>query len=258
MLTQHYFSYQNHSIEYYVFSPDHPAHWWWQLTHWRRDIIWLHGINDPAPNQYRFMRELVQKGYTVYAVNMPGHSKSEQLPKLDWAVFADIVNHFSQHCHLHKPIVLGFSMGGGAALHTALRYPDLMSSLKLIAPFCYPYDIMDIGHDYAHSQHLLEHRLNLMRYEREPGEPEFVRADVSYINSHYLRLFSDWKLKAHKIQVPTAAVLFTGDKIIEIDKAKRALQQIPHIKITPIIHETHDILFANEDLLDEIIEALSL
>ncbi len=83
--------------------------------------------------QIRALRRLVP---SVHVVDLPGFVLGPALTPGDasFAQLADHVSRVADHLGIERSIVLGHSLGGGVALYLALRRPDLVESLVLVAP----------------------------------------------------------------------------------------------------------------------------
>ena len=83
--------------------------------------------------QIRKLREL---GYTTHLVELPGFGVGPALRKEDarFSQIADLVLAVAERIHVDRAVVLGHSLGGGIALHMALRRPSFVAGLILLAP----------------------------------------------------------------------------------------------------------------------------
>ncbi|HDY98045.1 MAG TPA: alpha/beta hydrolase [Pseudomonas sabulinigri] len=99
-------------------------------------ILMIHGLSGVAQNfGYQVMGELA-RDHRVIAVDRPGSGYSVRHPRSSAAldVQADVMAGVIDALKLDKPLIVGHSLGGAVALATALRYPDKVSGLALVAP----------------------------------------------------------------------------------------------------------------------------
>jgi pimeloyl-ACP methyl ester carboxylesterase len=101
-------------------------------------VLLVHGIACDhtifAPQFEHFAR----RGHRVVAVDLRGHGKSDK-PRQSYTMplFANDLAWMCPQIGLHKPVVIGHSMGGVVAL--ALRYPDLPPAIVMVdAPVVRP------------------------------------------------------------------------------------------------------------------------
>ena len=83
--------------------------------------------------QIRTLRNL---GCTVHVIDLPGFALRPALKASDASVMqlADYVSRVVTGLAIPPAFVLGHSLGGGVAMHLAIRHPELVSALMLIAP----------------------------------------------------------------------------------------------------------------------------
>jgi pimeloyl-ACP methyl ester carboxylesterase len=107
-------------------------------------LIILHGLMGSSDNWLPQAKRLGEQ-FHVYTVDQRNHGQSPHTDTFNYRVLQeDIVGFIDQH-NLNKPILLGHSMGGKAAMNVALAYPDKLDKLIVvdIAPKAY-----NVRHDY--------------------------------------------------------------------------------------------------------------
>jgi pimeloyl-ACP methyl ester carboxylesterase len=108
---------------------------YWQMGDRGSPLVLLHGGNGSIEFWLANMVALAQH-HRVYAFDMFGCGLSSLPDSRDYSLVAqaDFLAAFIQTMALEKVSLVGNSMGGGAALHFALRYPDRLECLILSAP----------------------------------------------------------------------------------------------------------------------------
>lgn len=97
-----------------------------------RAIVFIHGAAfDHSVWQWQ-SRYLAHHGYTVLAVDLPGHGRSPGLPRATVGEMADWIAAFIDSAELERAAVVGHSMGSLVALECALRHPARVSKLVLV------------------------------------------------------------------------------------------------------------------------------
>src|ERR1700753_73459 len=65
--------------------------------------------------------------HLVITPALQGHGRTADIDRpLDVTLMADDIAALIEHLGLDRPDVMGFSLGGGVALQTAVRHPDLV------------------------------------------------------------------------------------------------------------------------------------
>ncbi len=101
-------------------------------------VVMIHGLAASLHDWDFLLPELVNAGYSGYALDLLGHGDSPKPQvrgyRMDW-----IFDHFLiwfESLHLERPAVLiGHSLGGYIALEFARRYPERTRGLVLVDPF---------------------------------------------------------------------------------------------------------------------------
>ena len=82
------------------------------------------------------MRALRTLGYTTHLIELPGFGLSPALRKESgrFIDLADLVLAVTKELGIESALILGHSLGGGIALHMAVRRPAFVTGLILLAP----------------------------------------------------------------------------------------------------------------------------
>jgi pimeloyl-ACP methyl ester carboxylesterase len=98
--------------------------------------IVLPGLSADARALAPQIRMLRRQMATVHVIDLPGMALPPSLMQADasFPQLADYVAHVAEVLGVRRAIVVGHSLGGGVALHLALRRPELVDGLVLLAP----------------------------------------------------------------------------------------------------------------------------
>ena len=98
-----------------------------------RPLILLHGglgaIEMFGPNL-----PALAAGRQVIAVDLQGQGRTADIDRpLSVALMADDIAALIQHLGLHRADIMGYSLGGGVALQTAIRHPEVVGKLVVVS-----------------------------------------------------------------------------------------------------------------------------
>lgn len=100
----------------------------------KETIILVHGLASNA-GFWRYIIPELAKKYHVIAVDLPGYGKSQkEYYAYNMSFFAEQVVRLADALQIKKFIYAGHSMGGQIGLTLALRHPDRISQMVLVAP----------------------------------------------------------------------------------------------------------------------------
>ncbi|MEG0979808.1 MAG: alpha/beta hydrolase, partial [Oscillospiraceae bacterium] len=105
-----------------------------------KPLILLHG-NGETHKIFKRTISILNKHYTVYAVDFRNHGKSTQVSELHYADHVKDIYEFIVQMQIEKPVCYGFSDGGIVGLLLASEYPDLFSRLIVSGPNISPYGL---------------------------------------------------------------------------------------------------------------------
>ena len=101
-----------------------------------RPLLLIHGLAGQMRNFGRPMIDDLARDYRVIRIDRPGSGYSPRLPsrRAHLAEQADAVAALIDELGLDRPVLVGHSLGGALSLAIAIRHPDKVSALALIAP----------------------------------------------------------------------------------------------------------------------------
>jgi pimeloyl-ACP methyl ester carboxylesterase len=96
-----------------------------------KDLVMIHGWKQDASTWWGVV-DLLKDDFTLWLLDLPGFGRSD-LPKKPFYMkdFADTVFEFIKLQKIHKPILLGHSLGGRTGIKLAASYPETISKLIL-------------------------------------------------------------------------------------------------------------------------------
>ena len=97
-------------------------------------LLLIHGFGSSLETWEPWVQEL-KNDYRLLSLDLPNHGLTRIPPgyRLDQTSFADVCVEFGAMVGAYKYTVIGNSMGGHTAWQLALRYPDKVQTLVLIA-----------------------------------------------------------------------------------------------------------------------------
>jgi pimeloyl-ACP methyl ester carboxylesterase len=98
-----------------------------------RPLILIHGGLMSGETFGPVLPMLAQR-HQVFVVDLQGHGRTADIDRpIDVRLMADDIGALIDHLQLDGPDVVGYSLGGGVALHTAMKYPARVRRLVAAA-----------------------------------------------------------------------------------------------------------------------------
>jgi pimeloyl-ACP methyl ester carboxylesterase len=96
-----------------------------------RPLILLHG-GLGSGEMFGPTRPTLAERHQVIAVDLQGHGRTADIDRpIDIRLMADDIAALIDHLGLDKPDVVGYSLGGGVAFFTAVKYPEKVGRLVM-------------------------------------------------------------------------------------------------------------------------------
>jgi pimeloyl-ACP methyl ester carboxylesterase len=220
----------------------------------------LHGGGfDAAGFSYRHAIEPLSHLRPVLAVDWPGYGGSDT-PDLryDLAYYARLLERLMDSLGIERAALVGVSMGGGAALSFALRSPERVEKLVLVASYGLGKDIPygRLGYFLVHTPLAADMVYELLRRSRRSlrwglrrivHDPRVVSDELVEEARHLLcqpasgRAFrsfrksevgwgglnTDLSHRLGELAVPTLLVHGEHDRVVPVEWARRAHERLP-------------------------------
>lgn len=107
-------------------------------------ILLIHGAGGSQLSWPPEIRRLL--GYNVYALDLPGHGKSDTFGEQTISAYAGHVLSWMEAVNHYRAVIIGHSMGGAIALHIAATRPARVAGLVLVglgSPLEIPSDLIE-------------------------------------------------------------------------------------------------------------------
>jgi pimeloyl-ACP methyl ester carboxylesterase len=178
-----------------------------------RPMILLHG-GLGSGEMFAPILPALAEHHRVIAVDLQGHGRTADIDRpIDIRLMADDIAALIDHLELDKPDVVGYSLGGGVALLTAVKYPEkvrkLVSASANIQRSAIPAEMLaQQGQVNAAAAEFMVDTPMYQLYQRVAPRPEDFGQLLDKIGESMSKDF-DYTEEVRGLQVPT--LLVAGD-----------------------------------------------
>lgn len=179
-----------------------------------RPLVLLHGGLGAGEMFGPVIPAYIAAGYQVIAPDLQAHGHTADIDRpIDVQLLADDVAGLIRHLGLERPDILGYSLGGGVGLFTAVKYPELVGRLILLAAHVWrdaiPAEMLaQQGQVNASAVEFLKETPMYELYQRIAPRPEDFGRLLDKIGASMAVDF-DFSSEVRGLQVPT--MLAAGD-----------------------------------------------
>ena len=182
-----------------------------------RPLILLHG-GVGAIEMFGEVLGLLAEGRQVIAVDLQAHGRTADIARpLSFESMADDIAALIEHLGFEKADVMGYSLGGGVALQTAIRHPEVVHKLVVVStPFkrdgWYPEVLAGMGQMGAEAAEPMKQSPMYQLYASVAPKPEDWPVLLTKLGE-LLRQDYDWSDEVAKIETPTMIVVGDADGV---------------------------------------------
>ena len=154
--------------------------------------------------------------HRVIAVDLQGHGRTADIDRpLDVRLMADDIAALIDHLGLDRPDIVGYSLGGGVALQTAVRHPDKVGRLvacsaNIRRDAIYPEMLAQQGQVGADAAEFMKDTPMYQLYQRVAPRPEDFPRLLDKIGAAMAQDF-DFTEEVRGLRVPTMIVAADAD-----------------------------------------------
>lgn len=180
-----------------------------------RPLILLHG-GLGSGEMFGPVLPALANHHRVIAVDLQGHGRTADIDRpIDVRLMADDIAALITHLGLDKPDLVGYSIGGAVALHTAAKYPAMVgrlviASVNIRPDAIYPQIREQQGQVSAAAAQFMTETPMYQLYQRVAPHPEHFPRLLDKIGEAMAKDF-DYSAEVRGLWVPTLIVAADAD-----------------------------------------------
>lgn len=180
-------------------------------------LILLHG-GLGATSMFGEVTTLLANGRQVIAVDLQAHGHTADIDRpLSYEAMADDIAALIKELGFERADVMGYSLGGGVALRTAIQHPEVVRKLVLVStPFArdgwFPEVLAGMGQMSTESAMMMQETPMYGLYASIAPRPEDWPVLVGKVGD-LLRQDYDWSEDVSKMTTPTLLVAGDADQV---------------------------------------------
>jgi pimeloyl-ACP methyl ester carboxylesterase len=182
-----------------------------------RPLILVHG-GVGAIEMFGEVLPLLAEGRQVIAVDLQAHGRTADIDRpLSFELMADDIAALIEHLGFEKADVMGYSLGGGVALQTAIRHPEVVRKLVVVStPFkrdgWYPEVLAGMGQMGPEAAEPMKQTPMYHLYASVAPKPEDWPVLLTKLGQLLGRDY-DWSKDVAAMEAPTLIVVGDADSV---------------------------------------------
>ncbi|HSJ52611.1 MAG TPA: alpha/beta hydrolase [Anaerolineae bacterium] len=211
-------------------------------------VVLIHGAGGTHQQWLYQVRDL--PAAATFAPDLPGHGRSEGPGRTLVAAYGDWLLGFLDGLGLEKAVLAGHSMGGAIALDVALRFPERVAGLGLVATGARlrvapaildclrqdPEEAIRLITQWSYGPEAPPEMVRLGRRQMAAGDPDVLHGDFVACNVFDLRD------RLGEIRAPAAIVCGTEDRMTPARSATFLQENLPAASLHLVEGAGHMIL----------------
>ncbi|MBI1793525.1 MAG: alpha/beta hydrolase [Chloroflexi bacterium] len=227
----------------------------------RPPVILIHGAGGTHLHWPPQVRRLHHQ--RIFAVDLPGHGKSEGLGHQIIGDYADHIIEFIKAVKLSSAVLVGHSMGGAIALDAAIRFPKRVAALGLVgsgsklrvspailqsasSPSTFM-DAVNIVKDFSYSEHASARLKELGAQKLAETRPTVLYGDFLACDAFNA---TD---QLSKISAPTLIVCGADDKMTPPKYSELLRDTIPNARMEIVPKAGHMVMLEQPETVAELL-----
>lgn len=220
-----------------------------------KQLLLLHGAIG-AKDQLERLKEMLMGEYNIYTLNFSGHGGNE-MPEEQFTMdmFARDIISYLDGKNINKADIFGYSMGGYAAIHAALKYPGRIGKIFTLAT------------KFEWSPEIAEREVKMLDAEKIKAKiPKFAgELALRHGEDNWIKLLEKTAemmrelgkgepLELNQLSNEVMVTVGDRDKMVSLEETIAAYRAIPNAKLLVIPGTPHPIEQADTGRLKEELE----
>lgn len=199
------------------YAPTNGLHMYYEVYGTGEPLVLLHGGLGLTSMFGDVLTQLAEHRQVI-AADLQGHGRTADIDRpIRLETMGDDVAALIDHLGFEKVDVMGYSMGGGAALRTAIQHPALVRKLVLVSvPFkrsgWYPEILASMGQMGAHAAEFMKDTPMYQSYASVAPQPENFPKLLDKMGD-LLQQDYDWSAEVAALPMPTLLVFGDADSV---------------------------------------------
>ncbi len=199
------------------YAPVNGLKMYYELHGSGQPLVLLHG-GAGTTQMFGEVLRLLSEGRQVVAPELQGHGHTADIDRpLRYELLADDIAALASHLGLERVDVMGYSLGGGVALRTAIQHPELVRKLVVVSAPCrragwYPEVLKAMGQSGPESADALKSTPMYRAYSRVAPRLDDWPVLMTRLGE-MLRRDYDWSEEVTKVKTPTMIVVGDADSV---------------------------------------------
>lgn len=218
-------------------------------------LVLIHGAGGSRLSWPPEIRRL--RGFTVYAIDLPGHGKSPGVGCRSVEAYAQATIAWMQVTRLDQAVFAGHSMGAAVALTLALLQPERVRALALLgsaASLKVNPTLIELASSAATFARAVElivrwsfskqapaRLVELVQKRMAETPPEVLLADLLACDAF------DASSQLSQVKQPALVLCGTEDKMTPLQAASSLAEALPNARLKPILHAGHMLMLERPD-----------